>query len=170
MMIHKILAPFDGSPLAEKSFPYVEALAQQFGATVVLGWVIQIPIPAATGYGPELRGMGALFNTDAEKERATTYLHSLQEELARRQITSSIRIVESISVSSAIVDMAFQENVDLIVKTTYARLGISRWLQGNVAAEVLQHAPCPLFLVKVNDADVNAVANPEQSGNRQIQS
>jgi nucleotide-binding universal stress UspA family protein len=169
-MFRKILAPVDGSPLAEKSLPYVEALAEKFGAEVVLGWVVQIPIPATTGYGPELRGMGALFNTNAERERATAYLHNLQEELARRQIVASTRIVESISVSSAIVDMAFQEGVDLIVKTTYARLGISRWLQGNIAAEVLQHAPCPLFLVKVSDTDVSFVANPEQFGSRRLES
>ncbi|MBX2999719.1 MAG: universal stress protein [Caldilineaceae bacterium] len=169
-MFHKILAPLDGSPLAERSLPYVEALAQQFNAEVVLGWVVQIPIPATTGYGPELRGMGALFNTNAERERATAYLLNLQEELSKRQIVSSTRIVESISVSGAIVDMAFEEEVDLIVKTTYARLGISRWLQGNIAAEVLQHAPCPLLLVKVSDTDVSFVAHPARSKGRQIES
>lgn len=169
-MFRKILAPLDGSPLAEKSLPYVRELARQFNAEVVLGWVVQIPIPATTGYGPELRGMGALFNTTTERERATLYLTSLQAEFAKDQIATSMRIVESISVSSAIVDMAFEENVDLIIKTTYARLGISRWLQGNIAAEVLQHAPCPLFLVKVSDGDTGGVASLEQPDDRRIES
>jgi nucleotide-binding universal stress UspA family protein len=169
-MFRKILAPLDGSPLAEKSLPYVQEVAQKFNAEVVLGWVIQIPIPATTGYGPELRGMGALFNTSTERERANVYLRNLQEDLARQGIASSIRIVEGISVSSAIVDMAFEEKADLIVKTTYARLGISRWLQGNIAAEVLQHAPCPLFLVKVSDSDTGGVESLEQPDDRRIES
>jgi nucleotide-binding universal stress UspA family protein len=169
-MFRKILAPLDGSPLAEKSLPYVQEVAQKFNAEVVLGWVIQIPIPATTGYGPELRGMGALFNTSTERERANLYLRNLQGEFARQGIATSIRIIESISVSSAIVDMAFEEKADLIVKTTYARLGLSRWLQGNIAAEVLQHAPCPLFLVKVSDSDTGGVASLEQPDDRRIES
>jgi nucleotide-binding universal stress UspA family protein len=152
-MFRKILAPLDGSPLAEKSLPYVEALARQFDAEVILGWVVPIPTPAATSYSPELHGMTALFDTSTELERANRYLKEIAAEFEQRGIRTSIRVVEGVSIAGAIVDIAAKQKVDLIVKTSYARLGLSRWLHGNIAAEVLKRAPCPLFLVKVSDED-----------------
>ena len=42
-----------------------------------------------------------------------------------------------------------REAVDVIVKTTHGRSGLSRWVYGSVATKVLQEAPCPIFLVRV---------------------
>jgi nucleotide-binding universal stress UspA family protein len=157
-MFRKILAPLDGSQLAEKSLPYVEVLAQRFDAEVILGWVVQIRSPAVSEFEPVPYGATTLFDTTAEKERAGVYLQRLQGQLQQRQIRSSSRIVEGFSIADAIVAIANEERVDLIVKTTYARLGLSRWLHGNVAAQVLQRAPCPLFLVKVSDDESDGSA------------
>jgi nucleotide-binding universal stress UspA family protein len=163
-MFRKILLPLDGSPLAEKSCSYAEAMAKQFSAELILGWVIQYPVSVATHYVPEVHGMGFYLDTSSERDRATAYLHSLQEEFARHQVRASVRIIESITLSNGIIDLARTEGVDLIIKTTYARLGVSRWLQGNVAAEVLQHAPCPLFLVRVRDEEEGSTPRYLSSG------
>jgi nucleotide-binding universal stress UspA family protein len=149
-MFRKILAPLDGSEFAEKSLPYVESLAQKYGAEVVMGWVILLRTYAVSDFEPINYGLASLLDTTAEKEHATSYLQRLQSRLQQRQIRSSYSIVESHSIADAIVAIANEVRADLIVKTTYARLGPSRWLQGNVAALVLQRAPCPLFLVRVN--------------------
>ena len=149
-MFHKILAPLDGSVLAEKSMPYVESMAQKFDAEVVMCWVVQLRTYAMSDFQPIDYGLATLLDTTMEKERATKYLERLQGQMKERQIRASYHIVESYSIADAVVNIAIQENVDLIVKTTYARLGPSRWLQGNVAASVLQRAPCPLFLVRVS--------------------
>ncbi|HXF64445.1 MAG TPA: universal stress protein [Caldilineaceae bacterium] len=152
-MFRKILAPLDGSQLAERALPYVEALAKQFDAEIIWGWVVQIRPPAVPEYEHASYGVTALLDTSAEKERATAYLQRLQADFAKRQLRSSLRVVESPSIADAIVALAVKEQADLIVKTTYARLGLSRWLHGNIAAQVLQRAPCPLFLVRVSDED-----------------
>jgi nucleotide-binding universal stress UspA family protein len=152
-MFRKILAPLDGSPLAEKSLPYVEALAKQFGAEVIWGWVVPIRAPVVPEYDHASYGLSTLVDTTAEKERAHAYLQQLQAQFAQRQVRSTTKVVEGTSIADAIVSMAVNEQVDLIVKTTYARLGLSRWLHGNIAASVLQRAPCPLFLVRVSDED-----------------
>jgi nucleotide-binding universal stress UspA family protein len=148
-MFQRILAPLDGSEFAEKSLPYVESLAQQYNAEVILGWVIQLRTYTVADFQPIDYGMVALLDTTAEKDRATTYLQRIYSHFQHRQIRVSYRIVESYSIADAIVSMAFDVKADLIVKTTYARLGPSRWLNGNVAALVMQRAPCPLFLVRV---------------------
>ena len=149
-MFQRILAPLDGSELAAKSLPYVESLAQKYEAEVILGWVVQLRTYSMSDFQPIDYGLAALLDTSAEKDRATTYLQRLQAQMQQRQIRASYQIVESYSIADAIVAMAKTAKADLIVKTTYARLGPSRWLQGNVAALVLQRAPCPLFLVRVS--------------------
>ena len=156
-MFRKILAPLDGSPLAERCLPYVEAMAQKFGAEVVLGWVIQLRTYTVSEFEPIHYGVAPLLDTTAEKEAARSYLRRLETQLQMRNIRTSQRIVESHSIADAIVAMAAEEGVDVIVKTTYARLGPSRWLHGNVAALVLQRAPCPIFLVRISDDEVDAV-------------
>jgi nucleotide-binding universal stress UspA family protein len=128
-------------------------MAQRYDAEVTLGWVVQLRVPAVPEYEPAHYGLTTLLDTTTEKERAQAYLAEVQEAFRQAQIRTAVRIVESHSVADAIISMAFEDNVDLIVKTTYARLGLSRWLQGNVAARVLQRAPCPLFLVRVSDDD-----------------
>lgn len=148
-MFQRILAPLDGSPLAEKSLPYVESLAQCYDAEIVLFWVVQLRTYAMSDFQPIDYGLATLLDTTVEKERATHYLQQLQAKLQTRNLRAQCQIVEGYSIADAIVAMAKEVKADLIVKTTYARLGPSRWLQGNVAAAVLQRAPCPLFLVRV---------------------
>jgi nucleotide-binding universal stress UspA family protein len=108
--------------------------------------------------------VAALLDTSAEKDRATQYLLRQQSHFQQRQIRSSYRIVEGYSIADAIVAMAVEARADLIVKTTYARLGPSRWLQGNVAAVVMQRAPCPLFLIRVSgDEAHDEIADSEMT-------
>jgi nucleotide-binding universal stress UspA family protein len=168
-MFQRILAPLDGSELAEKSLPYVKSLAQKYEAEVVLGWVVPLRTYAMSDFQPIDYGLAALLDTSAEKERAAGYLQRLQEQLQKRQIRASYQIAESYSIADAIVAMANNVKADLIVKTTYARLGPSRWLQGNIAALVLQRAPCPVFLIRVSgderhgemvDSEPLPIANP----------
>ncbi len=162
-MFRKILAPLDGSRLAEKALPYVEELAAKFDAEVVLGWVVQLRPPAIPEYEAASYGLTPLLDTTAERERARDYLEAIRQRLQQRQIRSSLKVVESHTISDAIVSMAHEANVDLIVKTTYARLGLSRWLHGNVAAQVLRRAHCPLFLVRVSDEDEEVELNGEST-------
>ncbi len=154
-MFRRILAPLDGSELAAKSLPYVESLAQHYDAEVILGWVVQLRTYTVSDFQPFDYGVAALLDTSAERDRANQYLQRLQDQLQHRQIRSSYRIVEGYSIADAIVAMAAEARTDLIVKTTYARLGPSRWLQGNVAAVVMQRAPCPLFLVRVSGGEAH---------------
>lgn len=152
-MFKKILAPLDGSELAEKSLPYVESIAKQYDAEVVFGWVIVLRTYAVSDFEPINYGLATLLDTTAERDYAASYLKRLHTRFQQRQIRSSYQIMESHSIADAIVAMANEVNADLIIKTTYARLGPSRWLQGNVAAVVLQRAHCPLFLVRVHPGE-----------------
>ena len=151
-MLRKILVPLDGSKLAEKALPYAEALAQKFEAELNLVWVLQDQPIVAVDYGSMAIPPIDTMMEQAEQE-ASAYLTHLQEQFKQQQIPTRVTVLKSHSVADAIIDLAKKEGSDVIVKTTHGRSGLSRWLFGNVAAKVLQQAPCPVFLVRVSGAD-----------------
>ena len=48
----------------------------------------------------------------------------------------------------AIVQMAKDEGVDLVVVGSHGRSGVSKLLMGSVASHVVTHAPCSVLVVK----------------------
>jgi len=150
-MIHKILVPLDGSQLAEQALPYARSLAQKYEAELILLMVIPpLSLPVlADPYG------GVLYKYPTEEEMnqhhqaAQTYLGDLQKSLRQQNIVTHIQVLEDASIADGIVGVASEEAVDVIVKTTHGRSGLSRWVYGSVATKVLQEAPCPIFLVRV---------------------
>jgi nucleotide-binding universal stress UspA family protein len=151
-MFKKILVPLDSSKLAEQALPYAEDLAQKYKAELILVMVLQRPILVPLDYSATIPRLDVIMAQ--EKQAAQEYLSRLQAQLSQRQIPTRIAVLESAAVADAIIDLANQQKVDLIVKTTHGRSGPSRWLFGNVALKVLQHASCPVFLVRVKAEDL----------------
>jgi nucleotide-binding universal stress UspA family protein len=146
-MIKKILVPLDGSELAEKALPYAEALAEKLEAELILTWVLH-PLIVMSDYG------ASSYETiiTLEKNEATQYLTTTQIKLQKQHLPVRINILEG-HAADAIIELACQEGVGLIVMSTHGRSGLSRWVHGSVATKVLQQAPCPVFLVRVKEAE-----------------
>lgn len=145
-MIKKILVPLDGSELAEKALPYAEELAQKFKADLTLVWVLQ-PLVIMSDYNPSSYGK----ILDTERHEATTYLHTIQQKLDEKHLSAQPTVLSGQSAAESIIDLACQEQTDLIIMSTHGRSGLSRWVYGSVANKVLQHAPCPIYLIKVKE-------------------
>ncbi len=151
-MLKKILVPLDGSQLAEQALPYAETLAQKFEAELILVLVLQsptVPIIMDTYGGAALYDYANETTMAQKREEAQDYLGNLQANLNKQNVQTRLEILESLSVADGIIDIAVQEEIDVIVKTTHGRSGPSRWVYGSVATKVLQHAPCPVFLIRV---------------------
>ena len=150
-MLQQIMVPLDGSELAEKALPYAEALADKFAGELLLVMVIQtIVAPVMTSH----YGEGILVDyppREQVRQEAEDYLAGVQARLEGQQLKVRSLILENESVADALIEVAGRENVDVIVKTTHGRSGLSRWVFGNVATKVLQGAACPVFLVRVSD-------------------
>ena len=156
-MIRKILVPLDGSKLAEKALPYAETFAKKFDAELILVWVLQPqPIVAMSEYGA-ISYAPIIDQEQQERRMAYKYLCTLRDRLRKQEIIIRTAVIKGKSVADAIVDIAEQEKIDFIVKTSYGRSGLSRWLYGSVAVKMLERTPCPLFLVKVKDEDKEEV-------------
>jgi nucleotide-binding universal stress UspA family protein len=52
------------------------------------------------------------------------------------------------SVSESLLNYSANEDIDLIVIGTKGRTGLKRFLIGSVANAVIQHAHCPVLLVR----------------------
>jgi nucleotide-binding universal stress UspA family protein len=144
-MIRKILVPLDGSDLARKALPYAEELAHRFEAELVLVQVVQ-PIPVMAEYG------APFYELDFKQlyQEAELYLNGVKGELRELQIPAQTVVLGDRPVAEAIIDLAREKGADLIVMSTHGRSGLSRWVFGSVASKVLQHAPCPVYLVRAH--------------------
>jgi len=152
-MIKRILVPLDGSKLAEKALPYAEALAQKFEAELILVRVLQPtlqPVPVIAGYGEIASYYPPAFQDESEANLSKLYLKAAQEKL---RLPTRTEVLEGRPEADVIIDMARRESVDLIVMCTHGRSGVNRLVHGSVASAVLQHAPCPVFLVRAQKSE-----------------
>ncbi len=161
-----MLVPLDGSELAETILPHVEALAKQRGAELVDVVLLRVcESGAALGYYPPsarfetptgavhvmpqeyARGEAAKYKILAEQ-----YLAGIEQRLkdAGLRVRAEVRAGEP---AEEIVDYANTNPFNLIVMSTHARSGLSRWAYGSVATKVLQGVSSPVFLVRTRQPE-----------------
>jgi len=129
-MIDRILAPLDGSELAETALPYVEYLAARTGAGVRLLTVV---------------------GSEAERAQASAYLLAKRDELRGRTVEASVAVVQD-GEAETILAEADAWGANLIAMSTHGQSGVLRWVFGSVADKVLHGSPRPLLLVRSRPA------------------
>lgn len=148
----KLLAPLDGSELAELVLPHVAFMAareQGAEAEIVLVGVCEpLVLPPVTA--PETTvNWGAVGDEYLSKCRRSTqkYLDRVQKELADVGLKVRVEVLDN-DPAGAIVDYAASNRADLIIMATHGRSGIGRWAYGSVAQKVLHGASSPILLVR----------------------
>jgi nucleotide-binding universal stress UspA family protein len=130
-LLKKILAPLDGSQIAEQCLPFVTALALRFNSEVVL-----LSIPEEEG------------NT-ALKATLEAYVADVAKRLTGAGISATTSVAGS-GPARTILDVAQREGADLIALTSHGRGGVGRQAYvklGSVVDKVICDAPCPIFFV-----------------------
>ena len=148
-MLKRILVTLDGSEFSERALPYSIELAQKLSAELELIWVLQ-PTIVMSDFGATT--YENLFYM--EEKQATQYLRAQQHEIQQKGVKVHYKLMQG-SVADVIINQAKTDDVDLIVMSTHGRSGFSRWIYGSVATKVLQHAPCPVFLVRVQQGEAD---------------
>lgn len=158
----RILAPLDGSELAEQVLPYVKALIRPSRtASLEKGEVREITrvflvsvlttglgdrtVTLLTSYPPGLQL--ATTALDHAQVQLHSYLRSVAAALRERGAVVHIAIRQG-SPASEILAYAAEVEADLISMTTHGLSGPSRWVYGNVAGRVLREAQSPVLLVR----------------------
>jgi len=147
MEFKRILVPLDGSSLSERALPAARALAQKFESHVILLRVLDIPTPTAPTSRPEVTIGWVREARQHAHQEAQSYLEAIQRDLCDAGIDTRV-LLRDRSPAEDILDVAGDEDVDLIVMSTHGRSGLGRWAFGSVAEKVARHSPCPVLLVR----------------------
>lgn len=146
-MYNKILAPLDGSPLAECTIAHVEEIAKGCNVPeVVFLFVVDLGRNAnmlETGIADASIWQQA---EEAQKQGAETYLAKVVAKAKADGLIAKSVILEG-SPADAIIDYAGKNGIDLIVMSTHGRSGITRFALGSVTDKVIRTVSAPVLVV-----------------------
>jgi nucleotide-binding universal stress UspA family protein len=144
-MYKTVVIPLDMSEEAEKTLLYVRYLAAPKQSRLILVNSIEPKEYVYTAF-PELPSIqaGLLGSID---ERVQGYLATLQNQLQGEGYAVTTRVAQG-DAAQFIVDVALEEEADLIAMTTHGRTGFTRWALGSVADRVIRTAYQPVFLIR----------------------
>jgi universal stress protein A len=138
MKTKKIMFPTDFSHTGDAALEMATVLAHDAGATLLIVHVEEPPV--AYGGGEMYYGIPEPAHGEIKR--------MLQEVLpTRSDVKFEHRLVTG-DPPSAIVRLAEEENVDLIVMGTHGRTGLGRLLMGSVAEAIVRRAACPVLTYK----------------------
>jgi len=146
VQIKKILVPIDGSDCSLYAAKHAVKLAKDENAQLFCIHVIgSLPYYGYMGSPAAIEQ----YYKDLE-EKAQSWFDKVRDMASYQGIsepkTETFSGVESIIES--IIDYAANKDVDLIVIGTRGRSGLKRLIMGSVANGVVQHAHCPVLLVR----------------------
>jgi nucleotide-binding universal stress UspA family protein len=137
--IRKVLAPVDGSPLAEVGLSTASKWAGALSAELHAVRIVQVPAVSAeenlVAYSPDL--------IESLNSAAQQYLRDLSEKtgagLARTVVLTGATAFELINYCEA-------QSIDLVVMASHGRRGMVRTVLGSTTDRLL-HAPAPVLVV-----------------------
>ena len=144
----RVLVPIDFSEHSKRVISYATRTASRHNSTVYLLHVFQIPDYVVTPYARQRLNSAAVhLQLNAAEQDARENLDALAQELSNRgiKVQAYLRVGYPFD---EIVLMANHFHVDLIIIGSHGRSGFSRLLVGSTAERVVEHAPCPVLVVK----------------------
>jgi len=143
-----ILVPIDFSDHSKKTVEYAARFATRYGASIRLLYVFQIPDYAVTQYEHRQQGCEELRSQVSwAEEAAQEKLNAFESDLLGKGVDAQAFLRVGYPFEE-IVLMANDPDVDLIIIGSHGRSGIKRLLMGSTAERVVEHAPCPVLVVK----------------------
>jgi nucleotide-binding universal stress UspA family protein len=133
----KMLVAYDGSDGAKRALELVAALARHDDQVSIIAVAEGIPL---FGYASSLP------SPDHEEDRQRQLIEAAKV-LGEHSLASSL-VVRSGDPATAILDVAREEDVDLIVLGTRGMSAVERWLIGSVSSRVLHHAHCSVLVAR----------------------
>jgi nucleotide-binding universal stress UspA family protein len=138
----RILVPIDLSRPSLKAIPYALAISRQFGADVHLLHVTDV----AQQPPPTLLTL-ALVPQSEWNQRLMKRLQALANKYSTDGNVSALE-PRTGTAYEEICAVARELKADLIVIATHGYTGYKRMFLGSTAAQVVQHSPCPVLVVR----------------------
>ncbi len=151
LKLKTILVPIDYSKESKKALQYAIPFARQFNGRLVLLYVMQPHYFAGEFGAVEFEALTADLQRSSERQLSAWATKGV------RGLVAVKTMVRTGSPVSEIIDVAKELKADLIVISTHGHTGLKHVLLGSVAENVVRHAPCPVFVVRVREREfVNA--------------
>jgi nucleotide-binding universal stress UspA family protein len=149
-MLQRILVPLDGSDRAERAMHVAARLARGSGSgcRILELRVVGLPPFRLAPYGEPAQI--ALAVIGVARDEANDYVKRLALRPEFKDVQIKTRVIEG-HVSDEILDVARDEQCDMIVICTHGYSGLNRWRLGRVAAHVARHASAPVLVVPAHD-------------------
>jgi nucleotide-binding universal stress UspA family protein len=146
----RILVPLDGSAVAEAILIHAVGLARlEADSELILLDVVQ-PIASAV-WVPDVALTASVAGGDVtrrQEERAREYLNGLARRLEASGLRVRTRVQVATAIAVAILDVARDEQADIVALATHGRSGVMRLALGSVADKVLRGSRLPLLLFR----------------------
>ncbi|CAN5744933.1 universal stress protein [soil metagenome] len=143
--VQRIVAPLDGSDLAEAALPAAADLADTLGVPVVLARALdaeEIRRAMQLGSSPIASYANSI---GVVRQAASEYLEGHAQALRNRSIPVSIEVRDG-APAPELLDLAGAG--DLLVMTSHGRGGVGRWMLGSVSEKLVRQAKCPVLLIR----------------------
>lgn len=148
---HRVLVTTDFSKLANAAIPHAFAVASRDGGEVILAHAMErysLPNPLYAHYSPKKAP------TEKELVAAKAKLESQLRDLAKPYAKESrcraeVRIVDTDApVHESIVNLARNEDADVLVMSSHGNTGLRGVFLGSVAEKVIRSLDRPILLVR----------------------
>ena len=141
---NSIIAPLDGSKLAECVLPYVVELAKAIKLKIVLVQIFTLKqiIHTYKDYIPDFDALER-----SSKSGASRYLQEKEEQLKKAGLDVSSVAAEG-EAAATIIELANGSPDSLIAMCTHGHSGIRRWMLGSITEKVVRHAGNPLLAIR----------------------
>ena len=139
-----IVAPLDGSELAERVLPYVEEMAGSLSLEVLLVRVVRMEYPSYLYTETAIQFPD--FTEDIVRE-AGRYLEGVSKNLRAKGLTVENRVLRG-APAPALLNLARETTGNLIAMTTHGRSGLDRWMMGSVTEALIRGSGDPVLVVR----------------------
>ena len=134
----KILVATDGSIYSKVAIEKAISFAQSYGGELVVVSVVDVP----TEFYAE-----APQAVDEMIKKAKEYVNDVKNQAGAAGVRAETFVGEAYAYK-AIINLAKEEAVNMIVLGSHGRTGLKRLLMGSVTEKVIGHAICPVLVVK----------------------
>jgi nucleotide-binding universal stress UspA family protein len=142
--IERILVPIDFSPASLKALDEAVEFGRPYGAEIIVLCVLDRDFHTPVVLVPDPRAFLQAQTREAQARLAQIATRLCQENVKHKTL------VEFGTPYKVIVDSARRLKVNLIVMSTHGRTGLAHVLIGSVAERVVQHASCPILLLRAS--------------------
>ena len=143
-MASKILIPYDASEFSNEAFNEALIIAKKFDAKLqavcVLGSAMKDQVGISLSTAIQLQ--------DEQEDKATKIFKDLEKISQDEGVDFSFSVIYDPDPSKGIVNYANSNDFDLIVIGSHGRTGLRKKLLGSVAHGVVEHANCPVLIMK----------------------